>query len=145
MAESACPDCGGKIGIKATRCRCGWKMPGSAQQNETPRRPHIQCCVEGCPNSANVRVWTKTGWANVCARVNASDIGTFHYEQIQQVPRVTHNPYLDALRAARRNGPKNIPEAIGNIIPREPGADDDLPLRIGRDPLEEEFADRANP
>ena len=65
-------------------------------------RPHIDCCVAGCPNSANVRLFTRHGWVNVCARVNPAQVGQFHYETIETVPRVTHNPYLDSIRAARK-------------------------------------------
>ena len=136
-----CTNCRRRLRSDATSCLCG-----KFGQESQVRRPHIQCCVEGCQNSANVKVWTKTGWANVCARVNAGDLGTYHYEQIEQVPRVTSNPYMDELRAARRNGPKKIPEAIGNIIPRQPGEDREEPaLGIPIDDLEREFADRANP
>lgn len=103
MAESACPDCGGKIGVKATRCRCGWKMLGTPQQNDALRRPHIQCCFADCTNSANVRIWTKTGWANVCARVNAGEVGVFHYEQVERAPRVSHTPHLEEIRAKLRS------------------------------------------
>lgn len=87
-AEPACPDCGAAKPTNARRAK---------------PQVHIQCCVAGCPNNANVRLWTRTGWVNVCARVHPSEQGPFHYEQIEQAPRVTHNPYLDAIRAARRN------------------------------------------
>lgn len=38
-----CPDCGGKLGPSASRCRCGWGKPmlPAAQQNAGPKQ--IQC------------------------------------------------------------------------------------------------------
>ena len=70
---------------------------------ESAPRPFIPCCFDGCTNNANVRVWTKTGWANVCARVDRADtVNTYHYERIETVPRVTHNLVMDELRAKRR-------------------------------------------
>ena len=100
-------------------------MAGKPRYVESVPRPHIDCCFVGCANSANVRLWTKTGWANVCARVNALEIGPFHYEAIEQVPRVTNNYLLDEIRAARRN--------------TEPA------LGIPTDALERELAERMNP
>lgn len=70
-------------------------------------------------NSANVRLFTKTGWVNVCARVHPSETGVFHYEQVETVPRVTHNPYLDEIRASVKKK-RNQRETL-----RIPGADDE--------------------
>ena len=95
-------------------------------------RPHIQCCFHGCPNSANVRIWTKTGWVNVCARVDRSDTETiYHYEKVERAPRITHNLVMDDLRAAYRksaafSGAQD--RSVGRYIPivkREPGEDDE--------------------
>ena len=141
---SSCPDCGASVGRNAIKCRCGWSATGAVPVFQKK----IDCCVMGCPNPARASVWTKTGWANVCARVHPSEVGPFHYETIEQVPRVTNNPYLDEIRSAykksaayaRIHGPIQ-----GAAKQREPGSDDDLPLGIPTDALERELAERMNP
>ncbi len=63
------------------------------------------------------------------------------------------NPWLDGVRAAYRKSDlyrriherERVKETVGAALPREPGEDDDLPLGIARDALEQEFMDRANP
>jgi len=74
-----CPECSGKLGNKATRCRCGWTQPGAPREvSGAPARPLIPCCFQNCLEGALVRVWTKTGWANVCVT---------HYPKIETVLR----------------------------------------------------------
>ena len=127
---SSCPDCGASVGRNAIKCRCGWSATGAIPVLQKK----IDCCV--------------MGWANVCARVHPSEVGPFHYETIEQVPRVTNNPYLDEIRSAykksaayaRIHGPIQ-----GAAKQREPGSDDDLPLGIPTDALERELAERMNP
>lgn len=138
-----CSNCKRRLRSDATSCLCG-----KFGQESQSRQAHIQCCVDGCQNSANVRVWTKTGWANVCARVNANQVGVFHYETIEIVPRRTCTPFMEECREAYAKAMGRgvvIPGALKNILPREPGSDDDLALGITRDALEQEFLDRAQP
>ena len=59
MEIKRCPECEKNIPATATRCRCGW-VARAAQSS------HIPCAFAGCPASAMLRVWTKTGWAKVC-------------------------------------------------------------------------------
>ena len=147
MAESACPDCGGKIGIKATRCRCGWKMPGTPQRNDRPIQPAIQCCFQGCAEASICRIFTKTGWANVCRT---------HYPQVKESPKgygYDSPTVVEARKAYERSplyrrlkGGEAVPGTIGAIVPRQPGEDAEEPaLGIKVDDLEREFADRSNP
>lgn len=109
-------------------------MPGAARPSE-PAQPHIQCCFQGCVNPANVRLWTAAGWVNVCAYVGLGDKETFHYTKVKTVPRITHNPVMDALREAYKKSaayrqhhlPIISKERYQRILedsPRTPGEDD---------------------
>lgn len=107
-SPSNCPECGGRLGVAALRCRCGWSAAGAAAISHTPalQRPSIQCCFEGCPNPANVRLFTKTGWVNVCARVDPNDkTSVYHYEKIERAARRSDNPRSEELREAWRKSP----------------------------------------
>lgn len=157
---SECSQCGGKLGVKATRCRCGWVMPGAARADYVPEKI-ISCCFANCLEGARCRVYTKTGWANVCLT---------HYQKIDRVPQPrTMTPFAVACQQAwqnsyeyrkrhglQRSAPSDraaieaelegVRKRMEASMPaREPGQDDDLPLGIGRDPLEAEFMDRAQP
>ena len=79
-----CPECGGKLGVEAIKCRCGWS---AASQVREPRT--VPCCFVGCIEKAMCRVWTKTGWADVCVT---------HYQEIEIVPRPVHSPAVDEIR-----------------------------------------------
>jgi len=63
---SKCGDCGGKLGVKATKCRCGWVMPGAPRDSTARPVRVISCCFSSCLDGAICRIFTKTGWANVC-------------------------------------------------------------------------------
>lgn len=161
MAGSECPDCKRRLGAKTT-CRCGWVMPGTAAG--APSRPMIACCYAECIAGALCRVWTKTGWANVCLT---------HYPKIDRADRPTGKSWFEIeCRTAyekshdyrKRHGGQKVDSGAAEIRKqveaefaqrrkanfeadgRDPGADDDdLPLGIGRDPLEQEILDRAAP
>ncbi len=49
----------------------------------------IPCCYVVCGVKAMCRVWTKTGWANVCVP---------HYSMIEIIPREVHSPAVDEIR-----------------------------------------------
>jgi len=143
---SNCPECNGALGTRATKCRCGWKMPGTAQSFEP--KAHIDCCYAGCTEGAICKVFTKTGWANVCnthypklARENAklsysSDSpaciegrkaweNSPDYRAKHGLPAKKRDDALEAELAAMKDRMAAF---------REPGED-----------LEEELADIANP
>jgi hypothetical protein len=91
-------------------------------------RPHIQCCFQNCPNPANVRLWTATGWANVCAYVGLGDRATFHYTKVERVPRIVSSPFVDECRAAfaKSRAASHLPKnQVGKLLKdRVPGEDD---------------------
>ena len=64
--------------------------------------PRVDCCFVGCEIPALARVFTNTGWANVC---------TEHYPQLRNVPRVSHSVQCEAIRKGYKR--------------REPGSDDE--------------------
>lgn len=66
-----CPKCQSQLGLRATFCGCGWRKAAPAAQTfaEVDR---AQCAHMGCFLSAKVRIQTRTGWADLCAK---------HYEQ----------------------------------------------------------------
>lgn len=103
-----CTTCKRRLRPNALSCLCGWSASGAV-----PVRQIIACCFQGCLNPANVRLWTKTGWVNVCALV--------HSGKVETVQRVETNHHLEVLRAARRSR--------GNVVippyEREPGSDDE--------------------
>ena len=85
----ACPDCGSNLGKSAYKCRCGWKAAPALGAVE-----HIDCAIEGCPLGARCRVFTKTGWANVCRQ---------HYPTIERIPYIQRSPVVDEIRKAFEN------------------------------------------
>ena len=86
--RNLCLDCGSPLGPKATKCRCGWKI-----EDKPAAVAHVSCSYDGCFKGANVRVWTRTGWANVCP---------LHYETVERVPRVSNNPTVQKIREAHQ-------------------------------------------
>jgi len=134
-----CANCKRRLRQDATSCVCG-KFEGQSQI----MRPVIACCFQGCADGAICRLWTKTGWANVCRT---------HYGKVETVPRKVESVVTLEIREAyeksahfrRQHGGEAVPGTIGAALPREPGSDDDLPLGISRDPLEQEFLDRTQP
>jgi hypothetical protein len=94
---------------------------------------HIDCCYVGCQTRATIRVWTATGWGNVC-------VG--HYVDIKTVPRIDTSPVAVATREiyAKRKGGASYYEA--RKTKADPGP---LPIGIPLDELERELADLANP
>ena len=163
MAEAPrCGDCGGKLGVKATKCRCGWVMPGAPRDAGTPLPVVIACCYSNCAEGAICRVFTPTGWANVC-RTHYPTIelskksyapanravsegrkayeGSFHYRQRHggEAPRAADRSALETeLEEVRRK--------MAESRARQPGQDDEeMPLGISLDPLEAELEGRANP
>lgn len=125
-----CPDCGSGLGSKAIRCRCGWSAVGGS----IVPLPHIACSYMGCGTSAVCRVWTKTGWANVCLK---------HYEVIETVKRPSIN--LTTQEIKERYAARYIPQIKAERIP---GADDEqksVSDLIPLDDLERELMERANP
>lgn len=85
-----------------------------------------------CPNQANVRLFTKTGWVNVCAYVGIGDRITFHYTKIESIPVPTDSQFARDCREAYRKSPyyqrlkgsDTIPSTVGAVLPRVPGEDD---------------------
>lgn len=123
---SNCPECGGKLGVKATKCRCGWVLPGAAREVATPAAV-IPCCYSGCPEGAICRVPTKTGWANVCKT---------HYGQVEIVRQASNSPTVIEARKAyeksalyqRLKSGDHVPGSIGALLPkreREAGEDEE--------------------
>ena len=57
-----CPKCDAEIG-RANYCGCGWK-------NKKPdaKEPEllVECCRQGCPNRAKVKILVDAGWDNLC-------------------------------------------------------------------------------
>jgi len=82
-----CDRCKRRIRFDAKSCVCGWEEESFTHN---PVRS-ISCCFAGCANSATIRVWTRTGWANVCEA---------DYGRIETVPRVSNNPTVQAIRDA---------------------------------------------
>ena len=158
MAEAKCPDCGGKLGVKAVKCRCGWVMLGAPRDSNTPPVKVIACCFDGCPEGAICRIFTKTGWANVCRT---------HYPALAReapgyAPRSlaaeeTRKIYERSYHYRQKHGGRpveplqdrsGLEAELAEIkrkmeAQRQPGSDDDLPLGIERDPLEQDFLDKA--
>lgn len=158
-----CGDCGGKLGVRATRCRCGWVMPGAPRDVNAPPVKIIACCFSNCSDNAICRIFTSTGWANVClahypqvarneksysynspACVDARKVyeGSFHYRQKHggrpAAPEDTQRTAeLKQVAAELEEVRRRMEAAAG----RQPGEDDDLALGIGRDQLEQEFID----
>lgn len=81
-----CLECGSPLGRGAIKCRCGWKAEPEPEYVRS-----VACCYAGCPNNATMRVWTRTGWANVCP---------VDYEHIEIVPRVSESPIVKKIREA---------------------------------------------
>lgn len=124
-----CSNCKRRLRNDATSCICG-KFGAQSQI----RAAHIQCCFEGCKNSANVRMFTKTGWVNVCARVDRTDaVNEYHYEKIERVNRrantIVMDEYREAYAKARGRGIVVL-GAVKTFLPREPGSDDDFESRM---------------
>lgn len=121
----------------------------------------IACCFAGCGEGAICRVWTKTGWANVCKA---------HYPSIDRVPLLQsmsprsvecREAYKRSFAYRQKHGGesprsdieerrrveadlgvmrKRMAEAAG----RQPGEDDDaMALGIPIDPLEQQFQSEA--
>ena len=98
-------------------------MPGAPRAFSEPR-PIIQCGIAGCANPASVRLFTATGWINVCARVDPKDTQTvYHYETVKTVPYRISNPYLEEVRAAYLNSVSY--QNIHGPQRSEPGSDNE--------------------
>lgn len=109
---------------------------------EAPPPVFVQCCFSGCTNNANVRMFTKTGWANVCARVDRKDTTTvYHYDKLERELNVTRNRLMDEFREAYRKSQHYRRANAGESKPIEKA----MPLGIALDELEQEFADRMEP
>jgi len=119
----------------------------------------IACCWSSCLEGAICRVFTKTGWANVCRthypKIELSDKSYAGDSLVMKEIREAYHESYTYKRFKAGDMPAGL---IGNLIPsatarkhgedptREPGQDEEeLPLGIGRDPLEQEFMDKANP
>jgi hypothetical protein len=109
-----CPECKGLLSKSAIKCRCGWLASVTVAARE-----HIQCCFAGCATSALVRVWTKTGFANVC---------TGHYGSIEIAYKRNDSPHLEALRKAYENSPH-----YARLHGRKPLSAEELALRAAAD------------
>lgn len=57
MSRIACPDCGGDLGPKATKCRCGWKSVQTALQES---RPNFTACAGNADCRFPGRLWVRT-------------------------------------------------------------------------------------
>lgn len=89
-----CLDCGSPLGAGAFKCRCGWKAAPVFAESKT-----VSCCYAGCPNNAALRVWTSSGWANVCE---------VDYGSIEIIPRASNNLTVQKIRDAMRNRVESI-------------------------------------
>lgn len=70
----------------------------------------IDCSHEGCRFGSIARIWTATGWANVCKS---------HYETTEPAFRRSDSPTVVAIRNAYLKRTETISKS------REPGSDDD--------------------
>lgn len=146
-----CTSCKRRLKADAVTCLCGWSATGSQAV-----RAVIACCVEMCPEGAICRIFTKTGWANVCRT---------HYPTIERASYSVNSPVMKAARAAyeksydyrRRHGLEKVAPSDRSALEaelaevkrrmeaaapqREPGQDDDDPLAIAADP--QAYLDRA--
>mgnify|MGYP001614208056 CR=1 FL=1 len=112
--SNKCPDCFRKIRPDQIRCVCGWT-------SFTLQQMRVACCYLPCMENAIARVWTATGWANVCWP---------HYEKVKTAPRRSESltvrenreAYLKS-RHAKRGGSLPPEKSIGEMLPREPGED----------------------
>ena len=56
MSRIACPDCGGDLGPRASKCRCGWKA--AVEQAKDANPGHVPCTGNpGCRYPG--RIWTR--------------------------------------------------------------------------------------
>jgi len=101
-----CPECGAPIGKGAYKCRCGWK--GSASPSFVSA---IACAYLPCEKPALCRVFTKTGWANVC---------TDHYGTAQFTRPVANSPVVEEVLKAYHKS-----KAYAQKMGRDPGEDDE--------------------
>lgn len=86
LTTKLCDRCKRRIKIDAISCVCGWtSSQASRPEYSTP------CCFGGCPNSARVRVFTGTGWADVCLD---------DYPRLERAPRVSHSPSVTVIQEA---------------------------------------------
>ena len=118
-----CAKCKRRLKADAVACLCGWTAAHESMAQ------HIDCCFAGCGVPALARVFTDTGWANVCVD---------HYPQIKAKPYIQPSPVVDevlkAYRASQAYRNKNSLGAIGDLMPdrqadaalREPGMDDEV-------------------
>lgn len=164
---SDCPQCKRRLGAK-TSCRCGYVMlGGSTSAPGAPPVKMISCCIDMCHEGAICRIFTDTGWANVCrshypsiARAAKSYSynsaacaagrkayeGSYHYRQ-------KHGGASKGSEDARRTAELKQIQTELEVMKRRmeesaptrvPGQDDEeLPLGIARDPLEQEFSNDA--
>ena len=58
---------------------------------ETKALPYIPCCIARCVDGAQVKLWTPTGWVQVCFN---------HYPDIPWTPRPQTNKLIEDIRAA---------------------------------------------
>ena len=131
MSTKLCDRCKRRIKAEALTCVCGW----SAAAGISGRR-QAECCIALCDAPALCRVWTTTGWANVCPGC---------YPKIERAPRRSESLTVQESREAYTRR-RELLEQIRQPS-REPGSDDEanpvnsLPL----DALEVELGNRANP
>ena len=108
-----CSKCQRRLRPDAVACLCGWTAAGESARSERP-----PCCFAGCGVPALARVFTDTGWANVCVE---------HYPQIKTKPYIQRSPVVEEVLAAYRKSKayrdKN-PFIDGEVV-REPGVDDE--------------------
>ena len=79
-----CERCKRRLKPDAIACICGWTLAAAK-----PPSVGIQCAHSDCSINAKIRVWTRTGWANVCL---------VHYETAEILPRVSHSPAVERMR-----------------------------------------------
>ena len=79
--------------------------------------PPIECCFAGCPNSATLKVKTKTGWANVCLKHDLKIVQERADEYCRKLG-------LDTVERQREWLLKNKP-MVKKYPMREPGCDDE--------------------
>ena len=85
MSTKLCERCKRRIKAEAISCICGW---GAAFAGS---RPFIACGYEVCQREAICRIWTSTGWLNVCLE---------HYKTGPNVNRVSTSAHMVELREA---------------------------------------------
>ena len=166
MSTKLCDRCKRRLKADAMSCVCGWSASGAT---DFAPRAVIACCFSNCAEGAICRVFTPTGWANVCkshypkielskksyAPTNQAVLegrrayeGSFHYRQKYggEAPKTNLEE-----RRALESELAGVREKMAAFAGRQPGEDSeedrpaDLPLGIPLDDFERELGERMEP